>query len=605
MFSTLLLVHRWIIVLRAAVSVVLLLGFVLIVVAYVIGLPFAVSWLAYVVSGGNVLVLVAAGLGVGLVVGLLVRSLAPLREKSSLVRGLPLYRDDCPELWHALDELAAKTGTRPPDQVWLNAEVAASVSERTKLFGLLPGRRCLYLGLPLVCGLSRAELPAVLAHEFGHYLHRHSRLAALSYRGHVAIGGVLRRFARHRANPLGWLFRGYGVLYVAVQHAVSRRQELEADAVMARVAGREAAQAMLRRLPMVKDAWDVYWSEYVSGGFEVGLVPQDVFGGFGRMLDARREELLAAPVRAEARSWWDTHPPIVDRLWALDSAPDGDAPPVFNVDLVADFAKPVEALAFDFAGMRSLPWDDYLREAWLLRLRREDDAAYRAMARAGLPTLHDVLSHAEAGDGEELFDELAAANLAPEGLDAVILLAAFQAGSVRFEHRWDAPPAPVGADVEDIVERIFSGAAEQARAALDELRVDVYALGAGPVRIPATAARIRGGIADVRLGGELHYLVITDLGLLFVPRQAKTPDGGKLVLRELLESGRPGALAVRDGAIWLPYEEFVAVQVRRAVPIKASIRLADATTYEIAGTYPGYSHGDSHQVIQRVLARYP
>jgi Zn-dependent protease with chaperone function len=585
--------------LRAAVSVVLLLGFAVIVVAYIVLLPFGTSWLAYVVSGGNLLVLVAAGLGVGLVVGLLVRSLAPLRETPPLMRAVPVYRDDSPALWHVLDELAARTGTRPPEQVWLDADPDASVSERTKLFGLLPGRRSLRIGLPLVCGLSRAELLAVLAHEFGHYAHGHSRLAALSYRGHVAISRVLSRFARHRANPLGWLFRGYGLLYVAIQHAVSRRQELEADAVMASVAGRAAAQSTLRRLPGLASAWEDFRLEYAGGGLDVDLAPEDVFGGFGKFLEARREELEAAPVRAEARSWWDTHPPIADRLWALESAPDGDTPLAFDVDLLADFAKPVEAMTFSFAGCRRLPWEDLLREAWLVRLDREAEAAFRAMRRAGLPTLDSVLRRAEAG--EDPLEELAAANLAPHGLDVVILRAAFGAGSVRFEHRWDELPMPSGADVEAIVDSIFSGGA---RAALEELGVNLHDRGTGSDRVSATGAFIRGGIADVRLGGELHYLVITDRGLIFVRCRTKTPDGGKQALRQLLEEGHPGALSVREGSVWLPYEEIAEAEVRRAVPIKASIRLTDGTTHEVAATFPGYSHGDSQQVIQRVLARY-
>lgn len=58
-----------------------------------------------------------------------------------------LTPQDQPELWEQVRAAAEAMGERPPDELYLVAEVDAGVAEQSRLLGLLPGRRRMLLGL--------------------------------------------------------------------------------------------------------------------------------------------------------------------------------------------------------------------------------------------------------------------------------------------------------------------------------------------------------------------------------------------------------------------------------------------------------------------------
>jgi Zn-dependent protease with chaperone function len=126
--------------------------------------------------------------------------------------GLVVGEADQPRLWHEVRELAGFAATRPPDEIQLVAAANAGVAEETSLLGLVGGTRKMSLGAPLLVGLSREQLRAVLAHELGHYSGRHTALDALTY----------PRQGSHRAGPhrARRQFRAYTA--AAVCAAVSR-----------------------------------------------------------------------------------------------------------------------------------------------------------------------------------------------------------------------------------------------------------------------------------------------------------------------------------------------------------------------------------------------
>jgi Zn-dependent protease with chaperone function len=82
-------------------------------------------------------------------------------------------------------ELTALAGTRMPEEIRIVAGVEASVAEPARLLGLLPGKRYLFLGLPLLLALPQQQIRAIVAHELGHYSRAHTRLAPVAYRGRL------------------------------------------------------------------------------------------------------------------------------------------------------------------------------------------------------------------------------------------------------------------------------------------------------------------------------------------------------------------------------------------------------------------------------------
>ncbi|MES4901449.1 MULTISPECIES: M48 family metallopeptidase [unclassified Streptomyces] len=280
-------------------------------------------------------------------------------------------------LWAAVEELAEGVGTAPPDAIRLTAEVNASVTEDASFLGLVPGRRTLYLGLPLVVGLPPAELRAVLAHELGHFSRRHSRFGALAHRGSaglVAACEAIRSAAAandlvrlYAGGPL-LLLRGYTRVFRLLTRPVRRRQELEADREAARVAGARTVADALRSA----SALEVAWLEFVAGFLTPvrraeGRVPDDPFRAFADMVDAPelREPFAALRAKAAERpaDRDDPHPDLATRLGHLSRLPDrpaegGVAEPV---EVPRGYAVELARTLYPGLGTTpTMPWRDWL-----------------------------------------------------------------------------------------------------------------------------------------------------------------------------------------------------------------------------------------------------
>ncbi|MFI9809244.1 M48 family metallopeptidase [Streptomyces sp. NPDC052301] len=336
---------------------------------------------------------------------------------------------DQPELWEQVRVAAQVAGERPPDELHLVAEVNAGVAEHSRLLGLLPGRRRMLLGLPLLAGLTVPQLRAVLAHEFGHFAHLDTRLGGVVMRGRNAVLHTVAVFGRgstplHRT--IGALYLGYARVFLRTSQSVARRQERAADQVAARHAGRGATVAALRALPVLDAAHTHYRRTYAEMGTPLGALPPvgEVHGGFVRLLAARPGEHLAtlsAGCRARRPHPYDSHPPTAERIALVEELPaDGrdddsaDAPTALGLlrDPGKVFAE-LEActLPHEAAGLRRMSWDDLVMaravadaEGWSRPLRLAVVRALRAQARGAgepvgteLPGLEEVLDAFDRG----------------------------------------------------------------------------------------------------------------------------------------------------------------------------------------------------------------
>ncbi|MFD8994342.1 M48 family metalloprotease [Streptomyces abikoensis] len=348
--------------LRALRALVLLAGFYLIAVL-MLGVLVAADVAATLWAPGLAMVKVyfcSVVLAVPVLRGVFVFSTARAKEPD----GLPVTEAGQPELWRTVRSLAERTGTRAPDAIVLTGDVNAGVTEDTRLLGLLPGPRRLYLGAPLLTGLTEAQLHAVIAHELAHYGNTDTRLAGIALRGRA---GVLRtvetfrereeeRIAKERAvqekaaeeavrkgrkpkkidadragaghRLMVKPFLAYAAFYLRATHSTGRQQELAADRLAARVAGRDATASALRETAALDAAHDFYMSRYATAGVDIGLLPPrgEVFGGLHRLLTAPGRQESLAGLRDELPpaepSPYDTHPPVAVRVELIEALPD-------------------------------------------------------------------------------------------------------------------------------------------------------------------------------------------------------------------------------------------------------------------------------------------
>lgn len=591
--------------LRAALSVLLLVGFYVLALGAVVGLGAATVWAFSEHAGGG-----AAKLGfftIVVAVGLVVALVRVARAEKQGTGGVPLAERDAPELWATVRELAQVADTRAPDEIRLVADVNAAVSEDTRLLGLVGGTRRLFLGVPLLQGLSAAQLRSVLAHELGHYSRSHTRLGPLTYRGREAITTTVGQL---QGNVVGWLLKQYAKLYVLVSAAVSRRQELEADELSVRVAGRETAQGALREIPVIDAAWGFYTSQYVGLGWEHGLAPtpRGVFGGFDELLRGRAADLadLRADDAPAEQSAWDSHPSIAARVAAMHDMPDGGAPAADDrsaTALVPGFATWAERVAVEevaFGTRAQLPWDALVAAAMPIHDQRTADTLYRAVGRAAgrqqgdLATLLDLLA---AGRLDAIARDLVPGAPAAEAREAIVgavssalAAAAVGSGAARWRASWTGPatlatPDGTVLDLEEVARLAVDPATTpEARSRLDALGIDVARAVQRDAQATAHGGDVVGGLANVKVDGTYHDVLVLDVGLILTPCPKRT-EGGKARLVELVRSAPVADLAARHR--YVPYEQIATAVIRKVTPARVDLTLHDGTTLTLHETWSG------------------
>ncbi|MFD8133608.1 M48 family metallopeptidase [Streptomyces mirabilis] len=312
---------------------------------------------------------------------------------------------DQPELWEQVRAAAEVTGERLPDELYLIAEVNAGVAEQNRLLGLLPGRRRMLLGLPLLAGLTVPQLRAVLAHEFGHYGNLDTRLGGVTMRGRKAVLHTVEVFHEGSTRlhyAFGTLYVSYARMFLRTSQSVARHQELAADQMAARHAGRDATAAALCILPVLAAAHTHYLETYAAMGSPLGVLPPagEVHGGFQRLLAARTGKRLAAlsvGQRPPRPHQYDSHPPTAERIALIEKLPaddraDGSADEPAALTLLHDpdrvfAALEARTLSQEAARLQRMSWDDLVMaravadaEVWSRPLRVAVARALRSSA---------------------------------------------------------------------------------------------------------------------------------------------------------------------------------------------------------------------------------
>jgi Zn-dependent protease with chaperone function len=309
---------------RAALAVVLLAGFYVLVTAITAGIGVFDYYAVRYGHAGDFKVAAFATLGaLAMLRGVFVVG----RRQDDEQPGVAVSPRDEPELWRTVTELAHQVQTRVPDEIRLVPDVNAAVSEDARLLGLIPGRRHMYVGVPLLLTLSADELRAVLCHELGHYSGSHTRLGGITYRGRTALIRTIQRLQGHAI--IRAVFLTYAKLYLRVSQAVSRRQELEADAAAVMISGRRPMGDALRKVRASAAAWEFYLNTHCRLIGPAQARPADLFAGFYTLFHepAMGSELAKVVNAPEERSPYDSHPSLAERLAAIERLPEPSVRP--------------------------------------------------------------------------------------------------------------------------------------------------------------------------------------------------------------------------------------------------------------------------------------
>jgi Zn-dependent protease with chaperone function len=458
--------------LRGLAALVVLVLFPFFVLFLAIALLMGGIWVAEHVSGnlgGHVALLIFPLL---LAVLSAVRDIIKAR-KPPPVPGDELKREDHPALWSELDALANAMQQPRPDRVVVLPTVNAFVTTAA-------GHREVMIGYPLLAGLSRAQLRAVLAHEMGHLAHGHTRTGGLAYRA----GGLLEHTLGRLDNGLlHFIVAAYYRFYLLISMSVLRDHERQADEWSARLAGGPESASVFPALARLGAVWSVLCDSYLPLAGQVKARP-DLREAIERLTESNQTQLDAAVAHqlALSPSRWSTHPADSERMQRLQTAPalSAQAPKMVAAGQVSTSTNEFEA-AWHLLG-RQQPWvplDQNLAAAALRQIEAglmSPEAAPASWAQiVQTSQLEDVRNHVEllldqfrrqapgrrasvrelltalADSGPALLTPLLRGDLPPERRDtivqqavteaarAAILLTVADQGRGRSVLRWDAP----------------------------------------------------------------------------------------------------------------------------------------------------------------------
>ena len=398
----------------------------------------------------------------------------PGRTRTRPEGGLRVSRTQQPRLWRLVEQTALATGVRAPHTLWLTDHSELTEVQGSRLLGLLPGRRQLAIGVPLLAGLTEPQLTALLAQRLGPARSADTPLPGLLRRNRAALLLVLERYA-HTGNagpgPRRWfggMYAGYARSCLRWTASDARGLLLAADRSAARVAGRDAAVSALRREPSLETMHHRFRQGQVLIGWEQGAFPPaaEVLPTYLDQLHspAGEQELTdldSTPPR-ERISRHDARAPLPERLARLrqlpaqppsqSSSPTEPPAPAYLLltDPVPTCAQVVEATP-GVAEKRQLPWDQLADVAG----RTELDAAaaglltsVSSVLRRRTPDLPTILDAIDEGRWVELADWIPRTGVArtvpiavgrslnlstaTEGLRALVLAALVDQGRARW-----------------------------------------------------------------------------------------------------------------------------------------------------------------------------
>ena len=334
-------------------------------------------------------------------------ALSPLLIKLPPPQGRVVTRAEVPELFAVLDDLQQRLHSAPFHEVIIDEDCNASVGQRPRLGVLGWSRNYLMLGLPLLDGLSRDEMRAVLAHEFAHLSRDHSRFSHWLYRLRRSWEGIFNQLSRTPAqgkSATRSFMKWFWPKFNAHAFVLSRANEYEADEQAARLVGKQEMASALVRLRFIgRQLADNTWPDVWQIANEQPAPPPDVFVRL-------RDGLRVGPAENERGRWMeeafltkttnsDTHPCLTERLGALGVDTTG-----WQLSEVATAASPSAAESLLGAKLDTIRadvhahWSKEVEKNWRERHARANALSHR------LSTLNQAVPDPSA-DADSLWDQ--------------------------------------------------------------------------------------------------------------------------------------------------------------------------------------------------------
>jgi Zn-dependent protease with chaperone function len=258
----------------------------------------------------------------------LTRTLMLMKGGRKPIPGIPVSREQAPELFEMIETLCAQADVAPLRRVLITNEFNASVDQLPRLGVFGWQRKTLLLGLPMLRFMTVEQFRAVLAHELGHLTKTgYSRMARRVHYQMIRWTGLGQSLGD---SPNTWLFKHFLEWFVdyctACAMAQARLSEFEADALSVRLVSYGAAVESLTLNHLIdRYLEDMYWPAVLRLAEQY---PEPAFSPYGRMganlgaelPDVFTDYWMAQAMEAETDPE-HTHPCVRERFEALKATP--------------------------------------------------------------------------------------------------------------------------------------------------------------------------------------------------------------------------------------------------------------------------------------------
>jgi heat shock protein HtpX len=368
---------------------------------------------AWALAGGSVIVGLA-----------LLWSIIPRRDKFA-APGMRLGPENQPKLFDEIRGVACALGEPVPVEVYLIDDANAFVADRGGMLGF-GNRRIMAIGLPLLSLLTVSELRAMLGHEFAHFYSGDTSLGPWIYRTRTAfvrtfqnvgslksIGriAILRLLLLVVSHVLIWYFKGF----MRVTNFISRKQEFRSDELGKIVAGKQAMISTLEKIHTAGMFWHVHYLSEVSPIVQENFLPP-IGEGFVRFVESPEisqilSELLKNERASSKADPYDSHPPLAERLAALQEMDNDEVP--FDARPASSLLSDLAALEMQFIGhlstgctqeaLRPIVWGEVGEKVVVPNWRAEVAGLNSELSGKAVDSVPDLLDDL-ARMGEKLYD---------------------------------------------------------------------------------------------------------------------------------------------------------------------------------------------------------
>jgi Zn-dependent protease with chaperone function len=218
-----------------------------------------------------------------------------------------------------LDDVAARIGTRPVDNVYLTPAMDMAVMERKR-----GKERCLILGVAALDGLALRPFKAILGHEYGHFVNRDTAggAFALSVRNSISATavGIAEGGAAAWYNP-AWLFvNAFHRIFLRISEGASRLQEVLADRWAVFAYGAQAFEDGLRHIVERGAHFDAHVGVTIKEVVEAQVPLANLYTYTPSAAVGDVSEAIEASLSREP-SAYDSHPSPVERFRLVHALP--------------------------------------------------------------------------------------------------------------------------------------------------------------------------------------------------------------------------------------------------------------------------------------------